>query len=135
MNHLIRRAVTVPAATALLLLTAGAASGSPAGAVHHAGSCRGAGDYATCVASGTAYNPRTIAVHVTSSPGQGVQVYWDMVCSKGDGAGSKSGHFTARTPLRRTLRHPYVRPDSCDVSADAQLATGGRLHVWITYRH
>jgi Ricin-type beta-trefoil lectin domain len=89
------------------------------------GSCSAHGDYATCVASGTANKPLTITVTVRSSPDQSVYVAWDTVCTQGTGAGSSSGDFTANTPVTRTLSHPYHQPDSCIVSADAQLQNGG----------
>ncbi|HWG62390.1 MAG TPA: hypothetical protein VG253_11825 [Streptosporangiaceae bacterium] len=68
-----------------------------------------------------------------STPDQKATVYWNMVCSKGTGAGSSSGHFTATTPIRTKLKKPYLRPDSCIVAADAQLNNGGWLHTYITY--
>lgn len=89
------------------------------------GSCSAQGQYATCVASGTANKPITITVTVRSSPDQPVYVAWDTVCSQGTGAGSSSGDFTASTPVTRTITHPYHQPDSCVVSADAQLQNGG----------
>jgi hypothetical protein len=92
------------------------------------------GDYAICDAAGNATAPHDIYVHVTSSPDQSALVTWDVVCSKGDGAGSASGQFTAPTPVRRVIRHPYARPDSCTVAAGAQLNRGGHLKVWISYR-
>jgi len=96
------------------------------------GTCSARGDYAICVAGGTAHYPRTrtLTVTVTSSPRQTVSVYWDTVCSQGFGAGSRSGSFKARTPVTRTIPHPYRRPDQCIVSADAQLQAGGNsIHV------
>ena len=96
------------------------------------GTCSAQGDYATCVASGTTNYPRTrtLTVTVTSTPRQTVSVYWDMVCSQGLGAGSRSGSFTARTPVTRTIPHPYRQPNQCIVSADAQLQAGGNsIHL------
>jgi hypothetical protein len=63
-----------------------------------------------------------------------VQVFWNDVCGEGTGAGSKSGQFTAGTPVRRLIRHPYSHPSSCAVAASASLADGGHLKVWISYR-
>lgn len=100
---------------------------------YHAGSCRAQGDFAVCDASGNASHPVTIRVHVSATPRQSVLVSWDTVCSKGFGAGSKSGQFHARTTVNRVIRHPYIHPDSCTVAAGAQLSSGGKVHVWITY--
>jgi hypothetical protein len=57
-----------------------------------------------------------------------------MTCAEGDGAGGKSGQFTATTTVRRLLRQPYAHPAYCIVAAGAQLDSGGYLHVWISYR-
>ena len=92
-------------------------------------SCHAQGDFAICDAAGTTWHPLSVVLHVTSSPGQHVSGYWDVTCSKGYGAGSKSGSFSGTTPLKRTLKLNYRRPDSCIVSADAQLGTGGSVRV------
>jgi hypothetical protein len=133
MNRIIRAGLSLPAA-AVLLIAAGTASAAASGKAHRAGSCAASGDFAVCVASGTATGPAGIYVHVASNPGQRVNVSWDMVCSKGDGAGSSSGRFSARTTVRRLVHHPYAHPASCTVAASAQLNAGGSLHVWISYR-
>lgn len=142
MNTHLAPAVATVLATAAFTLAGGtpgwAASREPAVVaqpstkIHDIGSCRASGDYAICVASGSINQPLSIEVHVSSAPDQQVTGAWDMVCSKGSGAGSKSGNFHGMTTLNRKMRMPYKHPDSCDVSADAQLATGGNLHVWIT---
>jgi hypothetical protein len=133
---IIRRiAVTTASAAAFLLMLAAPGFASTA-RVYNAGSCSAEGQYATCVASGTAYNPATINVHV-SAPRTGLPIFvaWSDVCAKGDGAGTASGHFRTVTDSDRTIRHPYARPDNCAVAADAQLTSDGiHIRVWITYR-
>ena len=124
----------LPAAAASVLLMAAPAGAASASKVYQAGSCHAEGEYAVCVASGTAYEPTTIRLQSHASPNQRVTVYWSAVCSEGLGAGSSSGHFTARTPLNRKIRHPYARPGSCDVAADVQLSGGHYVRLWITYR-
>jgi len=74
-----------------------------------------------------------IYAHVSASPNQSVDVSWSMVCVKGSGAASKSGSFTATTPIRRYLKMPFFRPRSCSVATSAQLSGSGSLHVWNTY--
>lgn len=117
------------------LLTAGAiaANAVAASASTTFASCSAQGDYAICDASGTAPDPVTLTVSVTSSPDQDVYVAWTDVCSEGTGAGSSSGSFTAQTPVSRTISHPYSQPDSCIVSADAQLQAGNSVHVSLSY--
>ena len=126
--------LTLPAG---FLLAAGPATAGAPAIVRQLGSCRAQGDYATCVASGSVNNPQSIHVYVSAGPAQKViNGNWDVVCSEGTGAGSKSGSFEGwasdKHPLRRTVRMPYRRPDSCTVSADAQLSHGGHLHIWLT---
>jgi prevent-host-death family protein len=133
MKRIIQRSLALPAAAGLLL-AAGSASAATASRAYRAASCTATGDYAICDAAGNATAPRRIFVHVTSAPDQSALISWDVVCSKGDGAGSKSGQFTASTPVRQLIPHPYVFPDSCVVSAGAQLSNGGNLEVWISYR-
>jgi hypothetical protein len=122
------------AAAAALLAMAIPASATPGSQVHHAGSCSAHGDFATCVATRTAHHPAAIWVHVLASPRQRVLVSWTMTCSKGKGAGGKSGKFHAAAPVNRKIRQPYKHPDSCVVAAGAVLSGSGHLDVWITYR-
>lgn len=128
-------ALGLPAAA---LLAPGPASASPAvtplARIHHAGACTAQGDFAVCDAAGNAARPLRIRVHVHARPNQHVFVSWVTTCSKGLGAGSKSGSFHAVTPVNHLIRHSYARPDSCIVSADAQLQDGGNwIHVNNTY--
>jgi invasion protein IalB len=94
--------------------------------------CTARGDFATCVTSGNVNNPVRISVHVVTSPDQRVSGSWSMVCSKGSGAGSKSGTFGGATPLHHALTMPYARPNSCSVAADAQLSGSGSITVYLT---
>ncbi len=83
------------------------------------------GDYAVATASGNVDRPARLWVKVKARPSQSVDVYWLVVCSKGLGAGSRDGDFTAVTPVKRVMRMPYRHPDSCTVSASAQLSGPG----------
>jgi hypothetical protein len=127
-------------AAAFIVLSAGAASASPvpsiaSSTVHHAGSCTASGDFAICDAAGNAWHPFRIRVHVHASPDQHVSVSWLTVCTRGSGAGSRSGSFTAVTPINRLIRHPYWHPRSCTISSVAQLQDGGHwIALWNTYR-
>lgn len=87
------------------------------------------GDFATVIASGTAKRPSVLYARITSRPRQRVTGNWTMVCSKGFGAGSKSGSFAGRTPIQRRLRFPMTRPASCTVSAGGSLDRSGRITV------
>jgi hypothetical protein len=137
-----RSILALPAVAALVLMGASAASAatlSPStiasGHVYKAGHCYAAGEFATCVASGTANRPVSIHLHVRAEPNQHVSGAWDSTCSKGLGAGSESGTFSGMTRLRHLIRMSYTHPDSCIVSADAQLSqSGNHIKVNITYR-
>lgn len=111
-------------------------SAAPAGAVTYklVASKSASGDFATAVASGTATRPKAVYLAVIATPRQSVTGSWTMVCSKGAGAGSKSGDFTTSSSAKRKLKMPTVNPDSCSVAATAQLATGGKLVVRIYKR-
>jgi len=120
----LHRAV-LPLAAVPALLAATLSPASAAAGPYHAGWCDASGDFAVCVAGGTAYDPSIINVHVWATPNQKVDVFWDMVCSKGYGAGSSSGHFSGVTPLSHRIPHPYAQPDNCSVAASAELDNGG----------
>lgn len=87
------------------------------------------GDFAIAQAAGNIDNPGDLKVKVTSKPAQKVDVTWALVCAQGLGAGSKDGQFKATTPVTRALKKPSKDADSCTVSANAQLSTGGRVTV------
>jgi hypothetical protein len=87
------------------------------------------GDFAIALAGGKANHPQRLAVRVRTKPAQRVSVSWTMVCSKGLGAGSKSGQFKAAAPLLRALKMPMRHPDDCIVSASAQLDRSGSVRV------
>jgi hypothetical protein len=126
------------AAFAVLLtvgLTASPAVAAPTAKANTFASCRAQGDFAICIASGNTLRPVTITVHVSVSPRQGVAVDWNLVCSKGTGAGGKSGKFHGRAPMSRVIRHPYVHPDNCTVAAAGNLNNSGHIHLWITATH
>ena len=132
-KNLLAIAVGVCSTAALMLATAIPASAST---VYQAGSCQAKGDYATCVASGNMTRPSSIWVNFHAFPSQKVDVSWDMVCSEGSGAGSKSGSFTDNNGIGGwKIQHPYARPDSCSVAAGAQLegSSGTKINVWLTY--
>jgi hypothetical protein len=86
---------------AALILTALSAFGvhapaAPATTYHTVtiGSCRASGDFATCVSDGNASrSPLIIRVHVAAVRNQSVSGAWTDVCTKGMGAGSKSGNL------------------------------------------
>lgn len=92
------------------------------------------GDFAIALASGNATRPRGIYVRVIATPRQLVSVTWNMVCSKGTGAGSKDGEYTTRSTKLRKLRMPTARPDSCTVAASGSLERGGKIKVQIFKR-
>jgi hypothetical protein len=122
------------ATMALIAPLTGSASAAQVAVSRQIASCRAQGDFAICDAAGNArHHPVTILVHVRATPRQSVLVSWDITCSKGLGAGSSSGQFRSGTPVNRKLHHPYTHPDSCIVSAGAQLSGSGHLHVWLTY--
>jgi hypothetical protein len=122
--------VVVAASAALISSPAWAAADH----AHKAGTCRAAGNAATCTVSQTIRHPNVIRVHATARPHQKVGVAWSMTCVKGRTTASSSGSFIARTPVSRRLRTPLRHPRTCTVTATAQLAKRGHLHFWLTAR-
>jgi hypothetical protein len=98
------------------------------------GSKTASGDFAIAIASGTAVKPRGVYVAVVATPRQEVAVNWTVVCSRGAGAGSKSGDYKTRSSRKRKLKLPMSRSDSCSVSAGGSLARGGRIKVQLFQR-
>ena len=91
------------------------------------------GDFAICEPNAhTIGKPVSITAGVWASPRQGITGNWTMVCTKGNGAGSKSGKFSGRTTVHVTLKFPMTKPDSCTVAVIASLNRSGRIHLWVT---
>jgi hypothetical protein len=98
------------------------------------GSASAGGDYAIANASGTAKHPHQVYVRVLAKPAQAVRGAWTLVCSKGFGAGTKSGTVTGRAPFTKPLKLPMKNSDQCIVSANAQLSRSGTVTVQILAR-
>jgi hypothetical protein len=125
MNRM-RYVVSVAAATFAFLSLAAQASSTTSRVI---GRSSASGDYAVTIASGTTKRPLAIKMRVLARPNQHVSVNWTLVCTKGFGAGSKSGSFSSGTPVTRAVRFPMRHPASCTVSAGAQLKRSGRVTV------
>jgi hypothetical protein len=116
-------------ASLTLALVAAETVGASQEALRVIGRKSASGDFAIAFASGRAAKPTAVYMRVLARPNQTVNANWTLVCSKGLGAGSKSGRFSARTPATRRLRMPMSRPNSCIVSGGAQLRLSGRVTV------
>jgi hypothetical protein len=126
-----KRAATLGCGIVAILVVASAAVGSLA-TWHVIASQHASGDYADTVVSGAVDHPeQQIAVRVTAIPNQHVTGNWNIVCSKGYGAGSKSGSFSGQTPLVHAMTLPMSSPDSCTAAGGAQLDKGGQPTVSI----
>lgn len=130
--RLLTAGLALAAGATVALPAAGASAQVKPAAFRHIGSCRAHGDFAICTTGGSINRPAAVHVHVSATPGAHVTGAWDVVCSKGTGAASKSGSFSGHTTLTRKLRFPMRNPDNCDVSADAQRDGSGGIHVWLT---
>lgn len=91
--------------------------------------CHGGGDFATAIADGHVNNPTAIWATIKARPNQKADGNWSMVCSRGSGAGTKSGDYSGTTPFTRKLKMPYAHPDDCTVSALGGLSDGGKIIV------
>lgn len=124
-------------AVSVLAVTGAAFAVSPAdagGGYKQIGRESSSGDFATVIASGTAKSPRAIYVAVKTSPRQKADMNWTVVCSKGMGAGSKSGDYSTSSSAKRKIRLPMSNPSSCTVSAGGQLSSGGKITVTLYKR-
>lgn len=92
------------------------------------------GEAAIAQTEGTIRNPEIIRVRVKTVPPLKASVTYTLICATGGSAGSKSGQFTASSPIDRKINIPNGRPDSCDVSANAQLEAGGDGTITIKLR-
>lgn len=137
MNIFRKVAVRAAIPVAGVIVALAGATAAQASTWYGAGSCTAWGQYATCVAGGNAYRPYTIRVRVETHRSQWLRVYWTDVCSKGSGAGSKSGSFSIWAPAWKTvghnISHPYAYPDNCTVASDAQIHRGNYLHIHNSY--
>jgi hypothetical protein len=119
-----KRLVLVSSLCALVMLL----SASSAFAWSTIASESASGEYAVAVAAGNADSPSQLKVRIKSRPPhQKVSVAWDVVCSRGFGAGTKSGQFSGYTNLTHVLKMSYAHPSSCTASVSAQLTGGGGL--------
>lgn len=120
---------------AVLLLVAGAAAtlvetvGATQSALRVIARKSASGDSAIAIAGGQARKPTALYLRVLARPNQRVNANWTLVCSKGLGAGSKSGSFSSGTPVTRRLRMPMTRPSGCVVSGSGRLRRSGRVTV------
>jgi hypothetical protein len=124
---------TVAVLAAMLMGSAAFALPANASTVYYSGgSCHsGHGQYVDCLFSHDLKRPATITIHAGATPRQRVTIYWDEVCSKGLSAASRSGHFTAQTPVTHVISHPYTRPSDCTISAE--VSGKGYVHASATY--
>lgn len=121
-------ALTIPAATA---------QASTSSTVYDIGHCTATGQDAQCLTGGgNIGRPAAIWVNVHAKPNQKVDVFWDMVCSKGFSGSSRDGNFTAMTPIKsHRLPLPMKNPSSCLASASVSLHTfgaKGSITAWLT---
>ena len=74
---------------------------------------------------------------MSSLPRQEVDVNWDMVCSKGSGAGSRSGSFTPGDPDQARDAHALRGAQlvvTCSAGGSLDGSHGDWIRVNVTYR-
>ncbi len=126
--------MTRPTITITALLVVALAVPASATTYKKIGQKSASGDFAIAIASGTAKHPKGVYVAVFATPKQKVSVNWTLICSKGLGAGSKSGDHETSSNAKRKMRLPMGSPDSCTVSAGGSLARGGKIRVVLYQR-
>jgi hypothetical protein len=75
-------------------------------------------------ARGLAKDPRTLLVRITASPGQPVEVLWQVTCRKG-GKKAKvpAGEYRTTSNKLKKLKMGTRRPDDCTVDVQAAYVT------------
>jgi len=75
-------------------------------------------------ARGLAKDPRALLVRIKASPGQPVEVLWQVTCRRG-GKKAKvpSGEYTATSTKLKGLKKGTKRPDDCTVDVQAAYVT------------
>jgi hypothetical protein len=122
------------AATALIVSFTIAIAVPAQGTIRVVDRSRARGDFAVTSASGSVDEPRRLWVKVRARPNQGVHVTWIVTCSRAGDSGSRDGDFNATTPVRRLVKMPYRRPDSCTFAGSARLDDSGRLTLILQAR-
>jgi len=122
--------LAVPILLSVLLLDATAARAEVIGKAQ-----TGSGRFAVAAANVSAVRPNRLIVVVRASPRQRVKGSYIVICSRGQRTESRTGSFSGRTTLSRTMLMPFGGADGCTASAAAQLDGGsGRLVVRLSAR-
>jgi hypothetical protein len=85
------------------------------------------GSYSIASLTVTVENPGALWIRVKARPNQSVTANWDIFCQSGDEFTSRGSSTEGRTPLLRRIHIPQRFPDSCDISALAQLGGSGSI--------
>ena len=89
------------------------------------------GKYPSTLAHASLDDPGAIKMKVTPDPEQTTHAAWTVACRKGRRADTSADRFTVRREVTRSMHRPFTNPDTCEVSASAQIVKRGKIEVQI----
>lgn len=92
------------------------------------------GKYPTTLAHASLKDPGAIKMKITPDPEQTTHAAWTVACRKGRSADTSSDRFTVRRAVTKSMNRPFTNPDTCEVSASAQMVKRGTIKVQILER-
>ena len=92
------------------------------------------GKYPSTLAHASLKNPGAIKMKITADPEHTTHAAWTVACRKGRSAKTSADRFTVRRPVTKSMNRPFTNPDSCEVSASAQMVKRGTIKVQILER-
>ena len=89
------------------------------------------GKYPSTLAHASLKDPGAIKMKITSDPEHTTHAAWTVACRKGRSADTSADRFTVKGGVTRSMNRPLTNPESCEVSASAQMVKRGTIKVQI----
>ena len=89
------------------------------------------GKYPSALAHASLKDPGAVKMKITPDPRHTTHAAWTVACRRGRSADTSSDRFTVRRSVTRSMNRPLTNPDSCEVSASAQMVKSGTIKVQI----
>ena len=89
------------------------------------------GKYPSALTHASLKDPGAIKMKITSDPEHTTHAAWTVACRRGRSADTSSDRFTVKGAVTKSMNRPLTNPDSCEVSASAQMVKRGTIKVQI----
>lgn len=89
------------------------------------------GKYPSALTHASLTDPGAIKMKITPDPRHTTHAAWTVACRRGRSADTSSDRFTVKRAVTRSMNRPLTNPDSCEVSASAQMVKRGTIKVQI----